>query len=128
LGWFTTIKQLAPSAMWLCKVASLLLLGLMVVACLWSTSDAVVQVAWRSDDFVGTIGFNTHFHYSNICYNEGYERFKALFLALGARHIRDSLLNTSTHQPLHSLSCGCGLFGVALLALSRQLGKRTTIA
>ncbi|ELR19880.1 uncharacterized protein ACA1_050380 [Acanthamoeba castellanii str. Neff] len=67
----------------------------MVVACLWSTSDAVVQVARRSDDFVGTIGFNTHFHYSNICYNEGYERFKALFLALGARHIRDSLLNTT---------------------------------
>jgi hypothetical protein len=53
------------------------------------TAQGVTETAKRSDDFVNSIGVNTHFDHQRTVYNNNYLLVKNRLSALGVRHIRD---------------------------------------
>jgi len=52
------------------------------------------EVPAAADSFVDMLGLNVHLHYTGSPYGTNYPGIKSLLLGLGARHIRDGLLNT----------------------------------
>ncbi len=54
-------------------------------------ATAVAETARSADSFVDSIGVATHWSYPNTPYGYSYEGVKQKLLALGIRHVRDSL-------------------------------------
>jgi hypothetical protein len=72
-----------------------------------------------ADAFVDTIGVNTHLHYdSNSPYNARYAQFEPLLIAMGIRHLRDGLTDT-TYQAYYDRLNQLGLAGIHATLITR---------
>lgn len=60
-------------------------------------SPRQLEVPMRADDFVETIGINTHFKGSEVIWNNNLSSIYALLGDLGVRHIRDDMPAGSAH-------------------------------
>ena len=69
------------------------------------------EVPAPADSFVDMLGVNVHLHYTNSPYATNYPGIKSLLLGLGARHIRDGLLNTPW-QPFYDRLNDLGASGI----------------
>ena len=69
--------------------AVLLVVVLMIVVEPTQSSPQAAKKAERADDFVDSIGVNTHFDFLNTAYDERYPTVRDKLVALGVRHARD---------------------------------------
>ena len=68
-----------------------LLTTLLAVAISGQTAAAAPTPSRPADSFVGSIGVNTHFYYSNTPYVQGFSLVKQRLAELGVRHIRENI-------------------------------------
>lgn len=71
------------------------------------TAAATAAPARSADSFVGSIGVNTHFYYSNTPYVEKFSLVKQRLAELGVRHIRENIApndRPDQYQRLRELS------------------------
>jgi hypothetical protein len=109
LGNTTNFRGRVPRAT---RRGTFCLLALLTIVALGAHTAAAAPLPARSaDSFVGSIGVNTHFYYSNTPYVEDFSVVKQRLAELGVRHIRENIApneRPDQYQRLRELS-GLGI-------------------
>jgi hypothetical protein len=100
---------------------------ILLISFLYFAPNGLAQRAQQADEFVDSVGINTHLTYTNTAYASAWPQVLAALKAMHIRHIRDGFYPWASsspyfveHQQLHAAGINCD-FVVATIPTAEQV-------